>query len=483
MYTAFLDGLRTLNQLLTAGIAITAFSLLLYALSFNLRNRVTRSFALILVCVVIVFVCDAIGSVATSPQELEFWLRLQWVGIAFLPPAYLHFSDALLETTGKPSRGRRRLIIRLTYIISLIFLLTLPLSLLAGPLVQDGKAAPHLESTWLTWIFTIYYIAGMVLAGYNLIRANRRTVARASRRRMNYLLVGALAPAIGSFPYLLFGSGVAAKFPLMFWLTVTLSNLLVSILLVLMAYAVAFFGVPWPDRVIKRRLFKWLMRGPVTASTALAVTVGVSQAGQALGFDYSSATLITMVATILIMEHLITLAAPVWERWLFHGGDREEIELLQKLDERLLTSGDLRQFLESVLAAMCDQLQTETAFAVVFGTSGAEMVITIGHNGFLEKEDLSTELLEQVKQIGIEKTLFSWGDYWLVPLFDQKEGTGELLGLLGVKRNSEQTIDDEQGEALSLLTQRAAQALGDRRIQAQVFSSIEALTPEVELIH
>jgi hypothetical protein len=299
---------------------------------------------------------------------------------------------------------------------------------------------------------------------------------------MNYLLLGALAPAIGSFPYLLFGSGIAAEFPLLFWLAVTLSNLLVSILLVLMAYSVAFFGVPWPDRVIKRRLFKWLMRGPVTASTALAFTTWMRQAGGALGFDYSSATLIIMVATILIMEHLITLAAPVWERWLFHGGDRQEIELLQKLDERLLTSGDLRQFLESVLAAMCDQLQTETAFAVVFGTSGAEMVVTIGHNGFLEKEDLSSELLEQVKQTDIENALFKWGDYWLMPLFAQTEDTGQLLGLLGVKQHPEQIIDAGHGKALSVLTQRAAQALDDRRIQAQVFSSIEALTPEVELI-
>jgi hypothetical protein len=204
--------------------------------------------------------------------------------------------------------------------------------------------------------------------------------------------------------------------------------------------------------------------------------------GEALGFDYASATLIIMVATILIMEHLITLAAPVWERWLFHGGDRQEIELLQKLDERLLTSGDLRQFLETVLAAMCDQLQTETAFAVVFGASGTEMVVTIGHNGFLEKEDLSSELLEQVQQTSMDSTLFKWGDYWLMPLFEQTEEASELLGLLGVKQHPDQIIDHDHGEALTVLTQRAAQALKDRQIQAQVFSSIEALNPEVELI-
>jgi hypothetical protein len=37
---------------------------------------------------------------------VENWLRLQWVGIAFIPVTYLHFSDALLATTGRPSRDR-----------------------------------------------------------------------------------------------------------------------------------------------------------------------------------------------------------------------------------------------------------------------------------------------------------------------------------------------------------------------------------------
>ena len=56
MVAFILSALRTLNQLLTAGISITAFALLLYALTFNLRDRVARSFDYILVCVVIVFV-------------------------------------------------------------------------------------------------------------------------------------------------------------------------------------------------------------------------------------------------------------------------------------------------------------------------------------------------------------------------------------------------------------------------------------------
>src|SRR5512139_3491185 len=95
-----LPVLQAINQLLTAGIAITAFSLLIYALTFNLRDRVARSFAIIMICVVIVFVGDAMSSVSTQPGALEFWLKIQWLGIVFLPAAYLHLSDAVLATTG-----------------------------------------------------------------------------------------------------------------------------------------------------------------------------------------------------------------------------------------------------------------------------------------------------------------------------------------------------------------------------------------------
>ncbi len=431
MYSVLISSLRTLNQLLTAGIAITAFSLLMYALSFNLRDRVARSFALILACVVVVFVSDAIGSVSASPRELYFWLRIQWVGIVFLPAAYLHFSDALLATTGKPSRGRRRLAVRVSYLISAGFLLLLPFSLLVGQLVQNVDPAPHLERTSYTWLFTIFYTGSMLVAGANFLRAYQRTVTTASRRRMGYLLVGALAPALGSFPYMLFGSGFAEQHPLIFWLAATLSNLLVSVFLIIMAYAVAFFGVSWPDRVIKRRLFKWLMRGPVTASTVLAITTVVRRMEPAVGLSYPAIIPILMVTIILVMEHLITLAAPVWERWLFHGGDRDDIQLVQKLEERMLTRGDLRQFLESVLAAVCDRLQANAAFVTALGGNGLDILVTIGENKSLEKEDLSGDLLESVSHNSMGEGLFAWGDYWLVPLFDQRQENDDIAGTAG----------------------------------------------------
>src|SRR3970040_1986958 len=122
MFDLTVRALAALNQILSAGIAITAFSFLLYALTFNLRDRVARSFAALLVFVTIVYFCDTVVSTIPDGAQVEIWLRLQWGGIAFIPVAYLHFSDALLATTGQPSRGRRRLAIRILYVTAAVFL-------------------------------------------------------------------------------------------------------------------------------------------------------------------------------------------------------------------------------------------------------------------------------------------------------------------------------------------------------------------------
>ncbi len=482
MFSLVLAGLRTINQILTAGIAITAFSLLLYALSFNLADRVVRTFTVILGCVVIVFMGDALGSTAESAYWMEFWLRMQWVGIVFLPPAYLHFSDALLATTGRPSRGRRRLAIRLSYLCSFIFLLALPFSMLVGPLLQNEPPAPHLQRTWLTWMFTLYYIVLMVLSWVNFWRALQRSVTSTSRRRMRYLLAGALAPALGSYPYLLFGSGFASRAPLAFWLVVLVGNLMMFVLLVIMAYAVAFFGVPWPDRVVKRRLLKWIMRGPVTAILVLAVTTIIRRSGQRFGFETGVIIPVAMAITILVSEHVITLAAPIWERRLFYGRERADWELLESLEERLLSLNDLHQFLESLLTAACDRLQVSKAFTASFGTQGTELLVQVGGENPLPEEGLSADLLNRVRDNGFDQGILTWGGYWLIPLFDQDADEPDLLGLFGIQQQPGQLLEEDQLEALLILSGRAALALRDRRRQQQVFSSLEALSPQMEMI-
>lgn len=492
MFNGWLDGLlvglKTLNSILTAGIAITAFSLFLYALSFNLRDRVARSFAIILLCVVVVFTTEALQNKSIPDWGIELLLRLQWVGIIFLPPAYLHLSDALLVTAGRPSRGRRRLAVRLVYVVSLAFLVALAAGMLVGRLEPNGQPAPHLARTWLTDLFTVYYIGIMLWAGYNFIRAFGRMLTRSGQRRMLYLMAGATAPALGSYPYLLFGSDIAAKYPLFFWSTAFVINMLVAILVIIMAYAVAFFGVSWPDRVVKSRLFKWLLRGPVTASLALAMMTIVRRAGVLFeGNEYSAFVPLTVVVTVLLFEHAVTLFSPLWEKFLFFGRDRGELQLLQNIEERLLTRGDLQQFLETVLAAVRDHLQASCAFVAALDGNELTLSVVAGNRALLEKEDLG-EALQLVDHNGESgRQEFIWGDFWILPLHQNRvngdrDEVRPLLGLLGVARKENRLMDKDQRDAVWLLADRAALALEDRQLQQRVFRSLEDLQPQIDML-
>ncbi|HEX7395114.1 MAG TPA: histidine kinase N-terminal 7TM domain-containing protein [Anaerolineaceae bacterium] len=473
--------LRTFNQILTAGISITAFSLLLYALTFNLRDRVARSFALILTCVVIVFTADSFSSTAVNPLEITLWLKIQWVGIILLPATYLHFSDAILATTGKISRGRRRWAVRFSYFACVLFLLTLPFDSFVGPIETAGTPAPHLGVTGLTLVFVVCYTALMIISWFNFYRAYKRTTNRTSRRRMVYLITGAISPVLGSFPFLIFGSGYAALHPLLFWVVSFLTNLLVGVLIVVMAYAVAFFGVSWPDRVVKARLFKWLMRGPLTASITLGLVTIVRRLGESYGFTYSALVPIVMTVCVVVLEYLITLFAPLGEKFLFDGNDRAELELLRTLEDRLLTKNDLTQFLEMLLSAVCDRTQAPGAYILAIGADGLELVVKTGKTE-IGKEELDDAVINLISEENNSMEILKWNQDSLIPLINEKSTNKEVLGLIGISGIQSLKMDEEHAKAIQILTQRASMALKDRQTQQQVLHSLMELTPQVGLI-
>ncbi|MBZ0307695.1 MAG: hypothetical protein K8I82_16630, partial [Anaerolineae bacterium] len=116
------------NNSLIVTIVMGAGSILMYSLSRNLWDRVTRANSILLTCITIVSVMD--GLIALDPQSdsVEVWLRLQWMGIAFVPAAIFHLADALLTTTGLVSRGRRRNVRRALYLLSASIMLVASLT-------------------------------------------------------------------------------------------------------------------------------------------------------------------------------------------------------------------------------------------------------------------------------------------------------------------------------------------------------------------
>jgi len=304
-----------------------------------------------------VYTGESIASASDQPALIEAMLRLKWAGIILIPATYLHFANALLSLTGRPSRGRRLWAVRLTYAFSIISLVLIPLNILVGPYIESNLPTPQLSRTQYTNLVALYYIGVMIVSGSIIFRSFQRTVTKTSRRRMIYLMAGATASAIGVFSFVLSGSGFFAQNPLIFWALISLSSLGVGGFLVIMGYVVAFFGVTWPDRVVKSRLFKWFMRGPFTASIVLGGMTIIRRIGLNWGNPYNAFVPIFMVVMTLLLEYLITLLAPVWERLLFYGSDRQDVTRIKTLEDHLLTRSDLAQFLEIVTATICDLLQ------------------------------------------------------------------------------------------------------------------------------
>jgi hypothetical protein len=471
--------LRTINDVITAGVAIISFSLFIYVVTFNLHDRVTRTFTFLLACIVIIFGADAFVTTTFRHDELLFILRIQYIGLIFLPTTYFLFSDALLTITGKPSMGRRRISGYISIGISIIFFILLMVGVLFSDVNVNNPPLPFIERTIFQDYFTSFFILVMSLSWYNFIRSLNRTSTRTSRRRMVYLITSAIGPALGSFPYLLYGSEIATNNAVFFWFLSILAYLFVAFSVIGMTYTVSFFGFPWPDRVIKSRLFRWIMRGPFTASLALGVTTIISRIGKQNELDVSSLVVLGMVATIVLIEYFITIFAPIWERLFFNGSDREELEKIRLLEDRLLTKNDLEQFLELILATLCDRLQINGALLVENREGKSALNVHVGDFKFNIIEE-KNRIINFFNTRSEPEKIEIYKEKIIIPIIDNGPTSGgNLLGFIATEIFEINSLDEEKKGALRKLTDRAATALKDRNSQDSLFSSLEILTPQV----
>lgn len=473
--------LKAVNDVLTAGVAIISFSLLINSLTFKIKETVTNTFTVLLFAVVVIFGTDAFFSVVQSEELLFFIVKGHWLGLTLLPASYFLFSDGLLTLTGKPSRGKRKFAGYLFIAISLGFAFLLFSDLLVGRLVTSQPPTPYFERTLFNDLFSVFFFGVMGLSWYNFVRTYKRTLTNYSRRRMLYLIISAIGPALGSFPYLLYGSSFASQWQIVFWVLSIIANSIVGLGLVGMTYAVSFFGFPWPDRVIKSRLFRWLMRGPVTASLTLGVTTIITRLARLYGIDASAIVVLAMVATIVLFEFLVTLFAPIWERVFFFGDGKQELQKVRALEERLLTTNDIRQFLELILASICDRLQISGAYLITNNFSGANLDVKTGTIGRLKPEDRKM-LLDTAsgKRPTLPKALTDWS---LLPIGNRDiESDEDFFGVIALNGRIPEDLEPDKRKALNNLIARASLALKDRKEQENLFSSLELLTPQVSVI-
>jgi hypothetical protein len=479
-----LSILRLANRILSSAILITAFSLGLYILRHNHRSSVGRAFCILLASVMVVYLGDVVILRTQSPESTLTWLKFQWVGIAFVPAVYLHFSDALLNVTSSVSR-RRRWAVLASYVGSGLTLLAV---ILAPWVVKEAVLAPwtpYLRPGPLFWPFAVLFFAVVVIGAVNVNRARARCLTSTSRRRMGYLALSFAGPALGVFPYMLLNNTLSIAVPEALLLTILLlGNVGVVVMIVVMSYTVAYFGAFTPDRVVKYGLIEYILRGPFLASLILVILVTVPHVETFLGLPGDLVTLFAAGLTIILMQSAINLARPFLNR-LVYRKDLAEIAWLQELDKRLLTPSDLEQFLENVLSSLAELLRVRYAFVVIATGQGVQLKAHCGEErvarSFLRNHDLAL-LLERLQRDPEVSLAFEPLDGFLVRSLCTRNRDA-VLGLLIVQRWAlAPEIGDEWANAAQDLIEQAEVALEDSHLQQGIFVALQQIMPDIERI-
>ncbi|MCU0519659.1 MAG: hypothetical protein MUF84_03060 [Anaerolineae bacterium] len=469
--------LERASDVLTAGVGATALALALYLLVYNRTSQVARTFVGLLGCVIVAYLTDLLLRNIAGPEYAERLLRLQWIGIAFTPSLYLEFVRAIrLSVVRDHSFGWLRPVsVVLSGLISILALTT-------NLVVQSNPTAArtfHLRPGPLFYPFALLFAIVALWGLRETLLARKRCYTHTARRRMAYLSIGFAAPAMGVFPYLLLAGWPAGLSSGVLQILLIAGNLAVAAMLALVAYSVAFFGTLMPDRVIKHRMVRFLLRGPVTAIVALiAFGVGLTLE-PLLGLGQYTLSLVALAVAVILAQLAVELLKPVIDLMLYREGARE-VTQAQELSQRLLTTADLKQFLENVLAAVCELMRSNGGFLAILDQGQLRWDIWCDLS--MSDAEIATLQLAQVTQAHDTdpsgEAFIRWDGYWVIPLRD-KAGS-DLLGFIGLRSPAVETpLTSEQQHRLDQLLLQASAALADRRLQQIVFAAFAPLLPEL----
>jgi hypothetical protein len=472
-----LVGLTRLNIVLAAATALIAFSLLAYLFVFNFRDAVARAFVAVLALVTVVYVGDIFLATARLPAAhpaAAFWLQVEWIGIALVTPAYLHFSDALLLTTGDRSWRRRRAVRVSAGLAALALALVLTTELIVAG-VTGPPGAVRFSPGRLFVPFALGYWALTFWGARNVWIARSRALTDRSRRRMSYLMVSIIAP-MSIFPYLIAGGEPLAASPLAFRFVAATASLAIAAMTVIVAYGVAYHGALVPERAVKRELMKYLIQAPVLGVFLMALAELVPERLESsLGLPRNAVLLVVVMVGIVAFQLLVRLWKPAIDLLVYGRGGRDAM-WLRHLDEQLLTEEDMQQLLENILAALCDRLRVGTGCMFIVADGGLRLE---AHTGSPERlQALLAALEPQALAVSTPEGVFVVaGEFAVRPL--RPPGGGSPLGLLAIEDPARRLMPEEEAAFRSLVGS-AERALADRLVQQRVLGALREIEPELQ---
>ena len=474
------DILVFLNELVTAGIAILAFSLAVYIFVNNFRSGVAWGFLALLGSLLVVYVGDLVVPYVTRAISIQRWLRLQWLGIGFMPAAYLHLSDAVLRSAGYPSLRRRAAVIG-SYALS-TFLVAL--AWFSDLLVRPGTYAPPISQMAagpFFPFFAAYYGLTIAYGTYNVYLARQRALTETAKRRITRLAFAYTVPGLAVFPYLILTPQRSQPLIWLVYAVTLFGNVLVALALTVMAYTVAYYGVLTYERMIKRNLIRFLLGGPGLAAGVVIIALTLMRLDSVLNVPRQVLLVFSITGLIVVAQGVLNVLMP-WIDRLVYAQDRQELTWLEELERRLLTSSDLHQVLLNILMALCETMRTDRGFVAVLSEGAWRLQAAYGPVGDVMDTFTARNLAEIVHTAHTTPIDTSWpfiphDNYLVAPLRAGEEGL--IIGLVGIATRGPLPLSAEEKERVRLLLERAQAAVEDYHLQQQIFALVRETIPTI----
>ena len=472
-----IPSLRALSEVLTAAVAMAAFSVFLFSLQF-VRRKQKLAFTLVplLLCVALIYSADALETIAEGYNAKLMWQLVHWTGFVILPSVSLYFASVLLELTGKALSRPVRILAGLNIALSFVFVGLLWAGKLFSGIRVITNIGTTMEHSGLTFWFWIYFSVNLAAMLWTLSSAFSRTRTQASRRRMLYLIVGLLGIIVGTFPLLLFGSGLLiSQYPTIFWTLSVLGNAIVTVMVILLGYAAATFSVSWSDRFTRLRLIEWMLRGPVTASFTLWLVTMINRSGDALGLNIAGLSTLATVVSIIVLEYLVSVVMPYIERGSLIGLGREDYAIFTEFKGMMVFKPELETYLEALTGALCDRFQTRDGFFAVMDESGNfDPLIRTGESSWTDLPEMLEKLPEFFEKQ--ENALFQDEIGVILPLYNHDEQIDTFLGVIGFAGITAEGLTGENGQVLEDAMEKARTVLWQRRYLTTAYQVLRSRT-------
>ena len=283
-----------------------------------------------------------------------------------------------------------------------------------------------------------------------------------------------------------------AEFTALGLLLINTANIVIILMLFFLSYPLYFFGSDIADRLVKKQLLDFLLRGPATGLIALAVVNFTTQATRILSLPGEAFTPPAVVAAVLLWQWFVSLALPYFEKFfIYRNEDDAQITTLQTLGDRVLTHDDLSQLIMATTESICDHLRIDRAFVLRVEGANTEFVSKVGHLDFTEDElREDRELIAAIPQEPNgepDASMLEWRGYSLIPLFSNRGGgsgaRAQAIGLLGLPNSSENLQAELRApsEYLSAFVNRVETSLDDMRLQSEIYGLLEGLLPQFQM--